>query len=975
MFTLGSSLLTSLSKEERLDLIRDFTMAEIEEALAASDNMKAPGPDGVNTGVLRVLWPVIKDEVWQFFTFFHRDLLIPVGYNSSFIALIPKVTNPSLPSQFRPISLMNSIMKLLTKVLARRLKCVMNPLVSPCQSAFIQGRHISDSILIASEIIHSLQTKNSVGVVLKIDFEKAFDKIKWDFVFEVLRSMNFDPKWVDWISAVFHSSKISILVNGSPSPEFSPSQGLRQGDPLSPLIFNLVGEVLAKMLEKAAQSKIIQGITLPNCENPITHLQFADDVVLFSAPDTSSIIGIKRVLQCFQIISGLKINFSKSALYGYGQKSEKTEAWAHFLGCEVGKGPLKYLGATLGSPPSSINYWTPLLNKLQSKIQSYDSSTLSIAGRIVLLKAAIDSIPTYWFNLFKIPSGVVKRIEKMRRLFLWGGTSGTGAKRKIHLLNWEKICSPKSRGGLGLVPIQLRNKVLLAKWVWRAYKERGFFWNKIMVERYGRGWNYDLNLLNSSSCSPIVKSIVNAQMIPPVASLMSRKNFKWSLRNGTQILFWEDWWCEDEPLCSKFNNLYSLAFQQHLSVKDFLYLWETNRNGGNLWLANPLNSLTSEYEGLVKVMESISLKDGDDILLWDHAHGQFSTSECYLEVSKLSNFPTLDKRFWDLIWSVKAPPKILYFLWRIQWNIVPTRNFLKLRIKGLIDICPWCGLHPETSSHLFWECELSSWVWDFISAWWSFPTLRSHSASFSLSRLLLFKVSDSSRRIWQLVIAAALWSLWLARNELVFSKVRVERHVLIELLHIRISKWGKASGLLEYGDTPLWKVHPQGAIALHTFKVGNNFWRHKRQCFDVVCAVDGAWGLISETMYGGGIGGTIHDNKGSLILSFSGPVHSSSPISAEIEGILFLFQCLKHKCFHDKRIVICSDSVVAVNAFNKGLHLEFPAIATSFHFQSLINTTIFIQFVPRLLNHNADSLAKKGLARPSMAAHWTVFGP
>ena len=215
VFKLGSISLTNISEEQKGDLIKVFTMFEIEQALASTDGTKAPGPDGVNAGVLRSIWLEIRAEVML-------------------LALIPKVNNPSLPSQFRPISLMNSIMKLLTKVLARRLKCVMNTLVSAHQSAFIKGRHISYSILIANEIIHSLQYNKAAGVVLKINFEKAFDKIKWEFVFEVLRAMNFDHKWVDWISSIFKSSRISVMVNGSPSSEFSPTQGLRQGDPLSP---------------------------------------------------------------------------------------------------------------------------------------------------------------------------------------------------------------------------------------------------------------------------------------------------------------------------------------------------------------------------------------------------------------------------------------------------------------------------------------------------------------------------------------------------------------------------------------------------------------------------------------------------------------------------------------------------------------------------------------------------------------------
>ena len=223
--------------------------------------------------------------------------------------------------------------------------------------------------------------------------------------------------------------------------------------------------------------------------------------------------------------------------------------WAALLGCEVGKGELKYLGATLGASPTRLKYWDPLLNKVQARVQSYDSSTLSIAGRTVLLKAVIDSIPAYWFSLFKLPSAIINKIEKIRRKFLWGGKAGNGAKRTLHSLSWNKVCSPKSCGGLGLVSIRHRNEVLLAKWVWRAYNERDRYWNKILGVRYGRMWNYDLSKVATGTCSPIVKSIVSTHLTSQLAPILGQKFFKWILRSGDTILFWEDWWISDVPLC------------------------------------------------------------------------------------------------------------------------------------------------------------------------------------------------------------------------------------------------------------------------------------------------------------------------------------------------------------------------------------------------------------------------------------------
>ena len=190
----------------------------------------------------------------------------------------------------------------------------MNKLISPTQTAFVKGRQISDGIYITSEIYHSLKSAKSKGLILKIDFAKAFDCINWEFLFHVLEIMHFDVKWIKWIRNLFDSSRVSILVNGSPTEEFHPTRGLRQGDPLSPLLFNLIGEALSCLINAAHDKGLFEGVTIAGCPDKITHLQFVVDVILFLRNDTHSVHGIKATLQVFELISGLKINYRKQAI-------------------------------------------------------------------------------------------------------------------------------------------------------------------------------------------------------------------------------------------------------------------------------------------------------------------------------------------------------------------------------------------------------------------------------------------------------------------------------------------------------------------------------------------------------------------------------------------------------------------------------------------------------------------------------------
>lgn len=225
--------------------------------------------------------------------------ILPRGMNFSFITLIPKVPSPSLVKDFRPISLINCFLKILSKVLTNRLSNVMGKLISPNQTGFMKGRQISEDILITNEIIHSIKNKQSEGIILKLDFEKAFDSVDWDFLSGALEGFGFGWQWINWLKSFFTSMKASVLVNGSPTDEFSFQRGLRQEDPLSPYLFNIVGEVFHVIMERAKELGLIQGIHLNDEFNNFSHLQFADDTILFLKPSIHNNINLKRVLQCF----------------------------------------------------------------------------------------------------------------------------------------------------------------------------------------------------------------------------------------------------------------------------------------------------------------------------------------------------------------------------------------------------------------------------------------------------------------------------------------------------------------------------------------------------------------------------------------------------------------------------------------------------------------------------------------------------
>nr|GEZ46489.1 RNA-directed DNA polymerase, eukaryota, reverse transcriptase zinc-binding domain protein [Tanacetum cinerariifolium] len=200
----------------------------------------------------RLYWSLLEDEVVEVMNHFYNNGFCHKGGNSSFIALIPKTQSAKLVKDFRPISLIGSLYKIITKLLANRLVTVIGNLVNDVQSAFIANRQILDAPFILNELIHWCKAKKNETMNFKVDFEKAFDYVCWDLLKDVLKNFGFGSRWCDWVVSCLKSSKGSVLVNSSPTSEFQFYKGLKQGDPLSPFLF-----ILSKLMGVAVENSLV----------------------------------------------------------------------------------------------------------------------------------------------------------------------------------------------------------------------------------------------------------------------------------------------------------------------------------------------------------------------------------------------------------------------------------------------------------------------------------------------------------------------------------------------------------------------------------------------------------------------------------------------------------------------------------------------------------------------------------------------
>ena len=957
-----------ITEEDNKFLSESFTLQEVKTALFSMNPDKSPGPDGFQAFFFQQCWDILGEELWKALEATRNGGSILTEINHTFLTLIPKKSNSIAPGEFRPIALCNTIYKVYSKILANRLKIFLPKLISEEQTGFVPGRSIYDGISIIQETIHSAIKNKEACMFLKLDIQKAYDKVDWRFLCKTLEAFGFSKQWINIIHQCISTPKISILVNGTPEGFFNISRGIRQGDPISPFLFIIMAEAFGRAIKKTQTDNMIKGVRVTKEVENTTHQQFADDTILAGISTLQEANNFKHILDTYTKASGQMINAKKSEIYFLNTVEEVEDQICNKLGFKKGKFPFKYLGIYLDKNNYSNPSWEHNLKKIDNQTESWKGRWLTKAGRMTKIKAVLSAIPIYQLSCSQLPKNINSKLERKLRDFFWNGLE---EKKKATLISWCQICKPKEYGGLGIKNLEWQNEALGAKQVWRLYHESDRKWAKILYNKY-------LNPLDKSSLFRIKnppKGSAGWNFMAKSRNLIT-KYLTWDLGKGEEALFWEDSWNGLPPLTSYDFAPETISFLKTLrgtKVKDYIEELESNLDKKWKWKPLPKHGITlSDKEKLENILKDrfSSIRDREDKLIWAASKdGKYKVKEGYRMITnslkwEISTLPL------ELCWDPAGLPKAGIFLWAaMQKRILTADRIRKMGFEGP-SRCILCKEAEENPEHLLYACKVSQECWRWLQSKlnWTSPL-----ASKWIDHLLGWPKNASHKiygKLWNISPAIVLWEIWKERNRRLFQNQSLSEESLYSKIEVAISevmnsdlrKRPREEGSFSEWDAEIKKRWPLLINPPLLYKKKNNIARLNCKWEPpppgwIKLNFDGA----SRGNPGkAGIGCIIRDEYGNRLVERSKPLAKVTNNMAELEAVKEgINLSIKLKI---KKLMIEGDSQIIINALRKGVT---PNWVLNSKLENIIKSlSVFedIRFIHifREGNKEADKLANLG---------------
>ncbi|KAK6149255.1 hypothetical protein DH2020_016780 [Rehmannia glutinosa] len=789
-----SRVRTKVTAEMANSLTQPFA-DEVLRTLKHMHPFKSSGPDGMSPIFFQKFWHIVKHDVTNFvLNFLNHNSFLP-SYNYTHIVLIPKVRNPEYVSQFRPISLCNVIYKITSKALSLRLRSILPSIISESQSVFVPGCLITDNVLVAYEIHHSMKSRrhsNTGHMSIKVDMSKAFDRVEWSFLIQVLAAFGFPSQFISLITTCISTSSFSSLLNGQQFGSLNPTRGIWQGDPLSSHLFILCLEVFSLILQDLQATGAIHGIAVNKNAPTISHLFFADDTLLFGHATVQEATTLQFAIGLYESASGQRINREKSGiLFSPATPMGIRNRICCILNIPEVAGHGKYLGLAFVIGANKQQIFSDIIDRIWGKIHGWKEKYLSQAGRLTLIQAVIQSIPTYAMSCFKLPDNIIAKIQSMTARFLWSCDPG---KNSLHWRRWDEICKNKKEGSLGLRNLKAFNMALLCKQAWRLLSCPSSLLARVFrAKYYPHSSLLDASLGNRPSWS--WRSIFGNIALLKIGC-------RRQIRSGSSTSMWRD---PRIPCHSDFRvhsprppdcSIHSVA---DLIAADL-----------GIWKEDLIRDTFSEIEARSIMSIPLGSPHSPDIWCWHFSHhGKFSIRSAYhaildkglllgLSFAQSSNGPS---PVWKKLWKLRIPHRSILFIWRCLTQSVASQDNLLLHHVNSSDPCAICGHHSPSSSHIFFQCSFAEHSWKMAGLWEHIMKFAQPSFTQWLQDILLTLEPEICE-----IFAIMCDFIWYFRNKKKWDNVAVDPFITFMCSNTK---------LLDFRNAQAWPERPSPTLISH----------------------------------------------------------------------------------------------------------------------------------------------------------------
>ncbi|XP_042939531.1 uncharacterized protein LOC122274569 [Carya illinoinensis] len=888
---LSNLVQTVVIEEDNERLCQLPSIQDVRDAVFSIPVNSSPGPDGFGSGFFQACWHIVGNDVVEAVQEFFLGADLPMNFAASFMTLIPKVELPTNFGKFRPISLCLTFYKICSKILVSRLAPMLPRIIAPEQGAFISGRSIFDNISLIQELVHSINKPVRGGnIILKLDIAKAYDSVDWNFLLHVMSHFGFSGQVCDLIRKCISNAHFSIVMNGVLKGFFKSGRGLRQGDPISPYLFIMVKEILSRLLKAKFEEKKIGVFVQPRGTPLISHLLYADDIVIFANGSKASVRAILDVLSTYEQWSGQNVRKVKSSItFSKYITRLRRRSILRITGFVEGKTPFKYLGVPIISGRMKTVYLEEIVEKIKARLEGWKNKLLANGAPVLLLKHVLMSLPIYLLSTVYVPGSVMKSINRCLSNFFWGVHEG---KPKKHWKSWDKLCLPAAEGGMGFRKFTDIQKSLFLKFAWKIMVEDSL-WSNFFRAKYVR--QNHISLVERGKGTRFWRMV--ASCMPDVLNLS-----KWKIKNGN-ISFWFDKWLDEGPLC----NLVPMGDSPSLLV--------TECKMENGWDAAKLHG-TLGAELTEKVLEVLSKsRAGSDVLVWTASNdGKFSTKSAWNCVR--INAPKV--RWADWVWHPCIPKNILVNMWKVFNNALSVDDKIRsigIPIASKCDCCLNGGY--ENRDHVLANGDIAKEVWRLAYAQMGLG----RTTGISWNQIVeewLTKASKSSQlgHLLGIIPSTVTWSPWL-----------------------RCCK-ARAKGIKDSAITVWYNIKTWIAKVGEKLKVGKMLSSRdqkilmelnipvklpKRLILKLVRWTKPTLGRLKLNVDGSsngnpgaaGAGGVLRDSKGDLLMSFSVHLGTGTSNFAEVMSLIHGLRLIKRMGV--VHIDLESDSMMVIQATLRSL--------------------------------------------------------